>query len=72
MAVIAIAKRYDETAIGNTLHRREYPLRDEVGWAAEGPHEGGYFQMSVMGAASRSFAVKGCRPKLSSMVRRTL
>jgi hypothetical protein len=31
-----------------------------------------YFQMSVMGDALRSFAVRGSNPKLSSMVRSTL
>jgi hypothetical protein len=31
-----------------------------------------HFQMSVMGAVLRSFAVKGSRPKLSSIVRSTL
>ncbi len=31
-----------------------------------------YFQMSVIGAASRSPAASGSRPKLSSIVRRTL
>ena len=31
-----------------------------------------HFQMSVIGAALRSFAVNGSKPKLSSIVRSTL